>query len=47
MELEDGSEKLQDWDIDKEITMKDFLEIEDFLKVLDKAQPEDLGKDSE
>ncbi|KAF3534262.1 hypothetical protein DY000_02040041 [Brassica cretica] len=27
--------------------MEDFLELEDFLKVLDEAQFEDLGKDSE
>ena len=27
--------------------MEDFLELEDFLKVLDEAQLEDLGKDSE
>ncbi|KAH0862679.1 hypothetical protein HID58_079890, partial [Brassica napus] len=40
LKLEDG-ERLEDWDINKEITMEDFLELENFLKVLDEAQLED------
>ena len=34
-------------DIDKEITIEDFLELDDFLKVLDEALPRDLGQNSE
>ena len=31
-------------DVDREITMEDFSELEDCLKVLDGAQHEDLGQ---
>uniref|UniRef100_M4DGJ1 Uncharacterized protein n=1 Tax=Brassica campestris TaxID=3711 RepID=M4DGJ1_BRACM len=38
---------LTELDIDKEITIEDFLELDDFLKVLDEALPRDLGQNSE